>query len=207
MRRMHGLICLILFSALTAPAHAGGIYFGNSVGVTHRPDTTLTSPSLGSARIVFDSGITLAGFLGYDFDGPLRLESEISYRKNEILTSGGITGITPQAGTSALMFNGFYDFFPFKNSFEIYFGGGIGAATAQLTTRSLGRFLNESVTVFAYQLEVGFGWNFYSNFNFSLGYRFFNTAEPEFVLSTGPRLRMDLSNHEFILKLRYRFDL
>ena len=105
------------------------------------------------------------------------------------------------------MFSGFYDFFPFKNSFEIYFGGGIGAATAQLTTISLGQALDESATVFAYQLEAGFGWNFRSNFNFSLGYRFFDTAEPEFVLSTGPRLRMDLSNHEFIIKLRYRFDL
>ncbi len=204
MRRMHGLIFLILFSALTAPAHAGGIYFGTSVGVSLRPDTTLTSPSLGSARIEFDSGFTFAGFLGYDFDGPLRLESEIAYRENEIRTGGGIA---PQAGTSALMFNGFYDFSPFKNSFEIYFGGGIGAATAQLTTISLGQALDESATVFAYQLEAGFGWNFYSNFNFNLGYRFFDTAEPEFVLSTGPRLRMDLSNHEFIIKLRYRFDL
>ena len=88
--------------------------------------------------MVFDSGFTFAGFLGYDFDGPLRLES---------------------------------------------------------------------ATVFAYQLEAGFGWNFRSNFNFSMGYRFFNTAEPEFVLSTEPRLRMDLSNHEFIIKLRYRIDL
>jgi len=204
MRRMHGLIFLTLFAALTTPAHAGGVYFGTSVGMTHRPDTTLTSPSLGSARMVFDSGYTFAGFLGYDFDGPLRLESEIAYRENEIRTGGGIA---PQAGTSALMFSGFYDFSPFKNSFEIYFGGGIGAATAQLTTISLGQALDESAMVFAYQLEAGFGWNFRSSFNFSLGYRFFNTAEPEFVLSTGPQLRMDLSNHEFIIKLRYRFDL
>jgi len=204
MRWMHALMFLILFAALTTPVHAGGIYFGTSVGVTLRPDTTLTSPSLGSARIEFNSGFTFAGFLGYDFDGPLRLESEIAYRENGIRTGAGEA---PQAGASALMFNGFYDFSPFKNSFEIYFGGGIGAATAQLTTISLGQALDESVTVFAYQLEAGFGWNFRSNFNFSLGYRFFDTAEPEFVLSTGPRLRMDLSNHEFILKLRYRFDL
>ncbi len=204
MRRMHRLMFLILFMALTAPAHAGGIYIGTSGGVTNRPDTTLTSPSLGSVGIVFDSGFTLGGFLGYDFDGPLRLESEITYRENEIRTGGGIA---PQAGTSALMFNGFYDFSPFKNSFEIYFGAGIGAATAQLTTISLGQVLDESETVFAYQLEAGFGWNFRSNFNFSLGYRFFDTAEPEFVLSTGPRLRMDLENHEVIMKLRYRFDL
>ncbi len=204
MRRMHGLMFLILFAAFTAPAHAGGIYFGTSVGVTLRPDTTLTSPSLGSTRIVFDSGFTFAGFLGYDFDGPLRLESEISYRENEIRTDGGIT---PQAGTSALMFNGFYDFSPFKNSFEIYFGGGIGAATAQLITISLGQSIDESKTVFAYQLEAGFGWNFRSHFNFSLGYRFFSTADPEFVLSSGSRARMELENHEIIIKLRYRFDL
>ncbi len=204
MRRMHRLMFLILFMALTAPAHAGGIYIGTSGGVTNRPDTTLTSPSLGSVRIVFDSGFALGGFLGYDFDSPLRLESEITYRENVIRTGGGIA---PQAGTSALMFNGFYDFSPFKNSFEIYFGGGIGSAIAQLTTISLGQSIDESERVFAYQLEVGFGWNFRSNFNFNLGYRFFDTAEPEFVLSTGPRLRMDLENHEVIMKLRYRFDL
>ena len=54
MRRMHGLIFLTLFAALTTPAHAGGVYFGTSVGMTHRPDTTLTSPSLGSARYRID---------------------------------------------------------------------------------------------------------------------------------------------------------
>ena len=32
MRRMHGLIFLTLFAALTAPAHAAGVYFGTSVG-------------------------------------------------------------------------------------------------------------------------------------------------------------------------------
>ncbi len=200
------IISLALFLALTTHVHAEGssIYVGGIVGPTYRPDTLLTSPSLGTQIMEFNLGYTFGGFIGYDFGNNLRLESEISYRENQIRTGGGED---PQAGTSVLMVNGFYDFFPFKNSFEIYMGGGFGLATAQLTTFSLGQMIDASETLFAYQLETGFGWNFSPLVNFSLGYRYFDAADPEFVLSSGSRARMELENHELILKMRYRFDL
>ncbi len=199
-------ISLALFLTLSTTVYADGhgIYVGGIVGGTYRPDTSLSSPTLGSEKMEFELGFTFGGVVGYDFGNDIRLEGEISYRENEIRTGGGNT---PQAATSSIMFNGFYDFFHFQDSFDIYVGVGLGAATAQLQTISLGMPINANKTVFAYQLETGIGWNFNPHTTFSLGYRFFNGADPEFVLPAGNRAKMELENHELLLKMRYLFNL
>ena len=89
------------------------------------------------------------------------------------------------------MFNAFYDFYPFHNNFEIYFGGGAGLATAQLETFSLGRFLDENETIFAYQLEAGIGYNVTPLATFTLGYRYFDAGDPDFQLVDGSLVTMD----------------
>lgn len=200
------LISLGLFLTLTSNvcAEGSGIYVGGIVGTSLRPDTALSSPSLGTETMEFSPGYTFGGFVGYDFGNYFRLEGELSYRENEIRTGGGQD---PQAATSSMMFNGYYDFFPFKNSFEVYLGGGLGVATAQLETISLGQAIDANESVFAYQLEAGVGWNYNPKANFSLGYRFFDASDPEFVLPAGQRVRMELETHEFILKMRYLFNL
>ena len=73
--------------------------------------------------------------------------------------------------------------------------------------RSLCQAIDANENVFAYQLEVGISCNFRPNVNFSLGYRFFDAADPEFVLPAGQRVRMELETHEFIFKMRYLFNL
>jgi len=198
-------ISLGLFLALTSNVYAegSGIYFGGIVGTSLRPDTTLSSPSLGTQEMEFEPGYTFGGFVGYDFGNNLRLEGEISYRENRIRTGGGED---PQAGTSSIMLNGYYEL-PLTQPLNLYFGGGLGMATAQLETISLGQAIDANETVFAYQLETGIGWNYNPKVNFSLGYRFFDTADPEFVLPAGQRVRMDLENHELIFKMRYLFNL
>ena len=198
-------ISLGLFLTLTSNIYAEGtgIYFGGIVGSSHRPDTTLSSQSLGTVEMEFQAGFTFGGFLGYDFGNNFRLESEMSYRENEIRTGGGVD---PQAATSAMMLNGFYDI-PLTTPLSLYVGGGLGVATAQLKTISLGKSIDIGENVFAYQLETGINCHFRPNVNFSLGYRFFNTADPELVLPTGQRVQMELENHELILKMRYQFNL
>lgn len=202
-------LCLTFTSNVCAEGN--GIYIGANAGAALRSDTLLESP-MGSEPMEFSSGFTFGGFVGYDFGNNFRLEGELSYRENEIRTGGGAD---PQAGTSAMMFNGYYDLplhkpfkdFPFTKFFNLYFGGGLGVATAQLETVSLSQAIDANESVFAYQLEAGIGWNYNPKTNFSLGYRFFDAADPEFVLSTGQRVRMELENHEFILKMRYLFNL
>ena len=198
-------ISLGLFLTLTSNicAEGSGIYFGGIVGTSLRPDTALSSPSLGTQEMEFKPGYTFGGFVGYDFGNNLRLEGEISYRENRIRTGGGED---PQAGTSSIMLNGYYEL-PLTQPLNLYFGGGLGVATAQLQTISLGQTIDANETVFAYQLETGIGWNYNPKVNFSLGYRFFDTADPEFVLPAGQRVRMDLENHELTLKMRYLFNL
>ena len=199
------LIHLGLFLTLTSNVYGegSGIYVGGIAGATLRPNTVLSSSSLGSEKMEFSIGFTFGGFVGYDFGNNFRLEGEISYRENEISNVGGAD---PQAVTSAMMLNGYYEL-PLMQPLNLYFGGGIGVATAQLETISLGQMIDANETLFAYQLEAGIGWNNNPKVNFSMGYRFFDAADPEFVLPAGQRVRMDLENHELILKMRYLFNL
>jgi opacity protein-like surface antigen len=169
-----------------------------------RADTSLSSSSPGTETMEFHPGYTFGGFLGYDFGNHFRLEGELSYRENGIRTGGGGD---PQALASTIMINGFYDGIPLIKSFEIYLGGGLGVATAQLETISLGQAIDANESVFAYQMEVGVDWNYNSKAAFSLGYRYFDAAEPEFVLPAGQRVRMEFGSHEFIMKMRYLFNL
>ena len=196
-------LLLTLTSGVYAEGKGNGIYIGGIVGTTLRPDTALTSQALGTELMEFQPGLTFGGFLGYDFGNNFRLEGELSYRENTIRTGGGED---PQAATSSMMFNGFYDVLLMKPVY-LYVGGGLGVATAQLKTISLGQTINIGENVFAYQLESGISCNFRPNVNFSLGYRFFNTADPELVLPAGQRVRMELENHELILRMRYMFNL
>lgn len=204
-RRANLLIYLGLFLSLTSNVYAEGnsLYVGGIAGASLRPDTILSSPSLGTEAMEFDTGFTFGGFLGYDFGNNFRLEGEISYRENQIHTAGGKD---PQAATSAIMLNGFHDIFLTK-PLSLYVGGGFGVATAQLKTVSLGQVIDANESVFAYQLETGIGWNINSHITFNLGYRFFDAADPEFILPAGQRAQMELENHEFILKMRYLFNL
>jgi opacity protein-like surface antigen len=199
------LISLGLFLTLTSnvSAEGSGIYVGSIVGTSLRPDTAVSSPSLGTETMEFSPGFTFGGFVGYDFGNNIRLEGELSYRENEIRTGGGKD---PQALASSMMFNGYYDI-PLMKPLSLYLGGGLGVATAQLEAVSLGQTMDANESMFAYQLEAGINCNFRPNVNFSLGYRFFDASDPEFVLPAGQRVRMELETHEFILKMRYLFNL
>ena len=206
MRRLLAfLIHLGLILTLTSNVYAegNGIYIGGIVGASLKPDTSLSSPSLGSENMEFHPGFTFGGFMGYDFGNRFRLEWELSYHENVIRTGGGED---PQAVASTIMVNGFYDI-PLKKSFSLYLGGGLGVATAQLETVSLGQAIDANESVFAHQLEAGIGWDFNPKANFSLGYRYFDASDPEFVLPAGQRVRMVMENHELILKMRYLFNL
>ena len=198
-------ISLGLFFTLTSNVYAEGrgIYVGGIAGAALRSDTILMSSGLGSETMEFNPGYTFGGFLGYDFGNNFRLEGELSYRENGIRTAGGED---PQSLASSMMFNGFYDI-PSKTRLKLYIGGGIGVATAQLETFSLGQAIDANESVFAYQLEAGVNWNYNPKATFSLGYRFFDPSDPEFVLPGGQRAQMRLETHEFILKMRYLFNL
>ena len=194
---------LLTFTSNVYAEEGNGLYVGGIVGSSLQPDTSLSSPSLGSEVLEFYPGYTFGGFVGYDFGNHFRLEGELSYRENRIRNGGGED---PQAIASAMMFNGFYDV-PLMKPLSLYLGGGFGVATAQLETVSLGQVIDANESVFAYQLEAGINCNFRPNVNFSLGYRYFGASNPEFVLPAGQRVQMALENHEFIMKMRYLFNL
>ncbi|NIQ01884.1 MAG: outer membrane beta-barrel protein [Nitrospinaceae bacterium] len=209
MRRVSYWIALIFILTFAPPAraqdhsHHPGFYFGGWIGGTIRSDTPLEKIGVATQKTEFEPGYTLGAFLGYNFGNNFRAEWEIGYRENVLRTG---EGKDPQAGTSAIMINGFYDYHLNPN-LELYAGGGLGVATSQLETISLGNDLDESEDVFAYQLEAGVAWDISKTLHFTIGYRFFNSADPEFRLDSGEVFRMNLTNQEILLKMRYLFKL
>ena len=54
-----------------------GLYVGAQVGGVFRPDTRLTSSTLGSEKVEFKPGYTFGGFLGYDFGRGIGLKARL----------------------------------------------------------------------------------------------------------------------------------
>lgn len=206
--RLTGL-CLALLLTLTTNVYAEqktGLYVGAQVGGTTQSDTTLASPTLANETVELKTGYTFGGMLGYDFGQGLRVEGEMTYHENGLRTDGGGD---PQVVISVMMLNAFYDFHPLQNvkDFAIYGGGGFGVATVQLETNTLSQWINEGDNVFAYQFETGIGYSVTPEATFTLGYRYLDGGDPEFLLDSGDRVTMGWTSHEMVLKLRYRFPL
>ena len=118
----------------------------------------------------FETGYNVSGAAGYSFKNGIRLEGEISYRRNSLdkltitadggvgvaLGVGSLNGISADAdgNVSALSFmaNAFYDF-RLANSVKPYVGGGIGVARLSINDAAvLGiTLVDDDDIVFAYQ--------------------------------------------------------
>lgn len=168
---------------------------------------------------------------GYDF-GMWRAEFEIAYRQNDLdkikavvsqdIGNGPINGepiptqvvpgtsvsINADGDVSALSFmvNGYFDW---QNPSPLtpYLGAGIGFARVSMNDLKVEgvRLVDDSDTVFAYQLAAGVGWEFMPNLTLDLGYRYFATADPEFRDVEGDTFESEYKSHNLMLGLRIGF--
>lgn len=142
--------------------------------------------ALGS-RTDFDTGFGLSGALGWDLSRRLngslknlRADAEIAYGENGI---DGLTG-NPEVRATAYMANLYYDFpttRPHPNLVP-YIGVGIGAASLNVDGVPLS---DDEDTVFAYQVRAGLAYRVRPDLSLSVGYRFFDTSEPDFAGAAG----------------------
>lgn len=114
---------------------------------------------------------------------------------------------------SVLTFMGsvYYDF-DLGSGWKPYVGGGLGAASISLESKSAsGRSLaDDKNTVFAYQAGGGVGYEFAASedhaITVSLDWRYFRTADPTFKGAvTGAEFDTEIGGHEISLGLRYGF--
>ncbi len=198
-------------------------YVSVNAGGTKLSDADITdTAAIGSVtgEEGFDPGFAGSGAVGYSW-GALRLEGEISYRKNDLddlqvdsITLGGTT-FSGVLGTFALegdttalgfMANGWYDF-DTGTRWVPFLGAGLGVARLNIDIKSvagISTIYDESDTVLAYQAGVGLGYNVTPKTTVSLSYRFFGTADPEFD-DGFDKIDAEYMSHNVMVGLLYRF--
>ena len=130
------------------------------------------------------------------------------------LAAGSVTGTQPVDGAFsmiAFMANVDYDF-DTGSRWVPYVGGGLGVATISLDTESSSgtSLVDDSDTVFAYQVGAGIGYEFPleegHSITVSLDYRYFGTQTPTFTGDvTGAEFDATINGHDVGIGIIYGF--
>jgi len=213
-------------------ANAGVSFLQDSA--TSNKSTELLNLGFGLAEHVlesdykhaFDKGLGLFGALGYSW-GNVRLEGELSYRKNNL---GHVSGVASKIDGISLtvlgipeaelpdpvgdirqigfMANGYYDF-DMGSNWVPFVMAGVGAAKVTLdgeldATSIDGPVINynASDTVFAYQAGVGLGYKISSATTLNLSYRFIGTDNLSFT-DAGREVRAENQSHNMMVGITY----
>ena len=118
-------------------------------------------------------------------------------------------------GVFSLMCNGFFDIHN-ASPLTPYFGGGIGFATLYLsdtfgtdtrgsTVTRTDIYLNDSASVFAYQVGGGVAIALDQFLSLDLGYRYFGTTKARFDSNWDQSVRLKPESHNATVGLRFTF--
>ncbi len=182
-----------------------------AIPFVNETDVEVNSATIGD--LDFETGFGVGASLGYTpghtrtFLDHTRFELEYFYRHNELdeLNSAGTSAtISDDISSNSYMFNVYYDI-DTGTRFSPYIGGGIGFSDIELNVPSLA--LSDEDMVFAYQLMAGVGWQPESLLNtvLQIGYRYYDTQDPEFGTATGARLEHEYEIHSIEAGARFRF--
>lgn len=255
MRKSWGLVAIVVLFGVTSgsaiaqsPSGAAnrGLYIEGAGGINWlsetegfyqlRPDHPLLPNMELPASTDYDTGWGIAGRLGYAWTSGLRIDGEISYRRNEVAKSKfvGTDGVNffnqTDEGASghvrqiAIMANAYYDFI---NSTGItpYIGGGLGVANVQgeftssfhVPTQQADH-LSDSDWGFAAQAIGGVSIALSRNLSLVADYRYFRAfdislSEEQPLAPANPTFaaariggRGDYENHAVMIGLRYSLD-
>lgn len=155
----------------------------------------------------FDTGFTAGVAVGYGFSdrqrfgsglwNNLRIEAELGYDESDIENDSSNAELSVQK----YMFNVYYDFDTGTN-WRPFVGGGVGAADIEADGVSL---VDDDDTVFAYQVRAGVAYQFTPTISGTLGYRFFDTEDPEFRSASGTQFDTETRSHAVEVGIRIRF--
>ncbi len=194
-------------------AVGGGAAFADDVDATLPgvlPGVTLTAD--------LDTGYLVTGALGITISSRqtdrivFRGEGEVSYFQNDISSlsvPGASVPVTGDGSILAYMANGYYDFKTNPRSrMSAYIGGGVGGAKVSVNDLTFmgAPLLDDSDTVFAYQVKAGVAYEFTEILVGTVGYRYFATNDADVTAVGGVPTEIDgASIHSVEAGLRVRF--
>lgn len=183
MRRFIHAMVLLCVLATPALAQDGHWYMGLKGGVDAGPDADVTGLNV-PISISTETGAAVLWTVGRDFGG-LRVESELSWRRNDLDQVTGPGGSVSAGGSLrnfAWMVNGIYEV-PMTNLFTPFLLGGIGLARIEGEVTSIAGYdvaVDDDETSFAYQVGAGVEYLLSKDFAFEVSYRFFGTPTVTF---------------------------
>lgn len=175
------LLCLLAFTQASAQTFTReGAYLGAIGGMNQ----------LKYDQDYFEAyiGYALGGFCGYKFDNGLRLETEISFRKNKMTDSFMVTDgvievkvdLESQTKITSVMANALYEFSP-RSVSTPYFGFGVGYAhiseNGSLEGGGGRSFFQADADQFAWQVIIGLNRRLTPDCDFAVEYRYFVPGE------------------------------
>ncbi len=211
MNRLHSvfakaLMILLLGSVAQADESKISPYLSLSGGYTLLEDTDVNVLGIDAGHLKFDDGYNIEGAIGivysqYPDSANLRAELAFSYQENDLdeykddIGAVGPPGMTYSAdgevNISALMINGYFDFYT-DSIFSPYLLAGLGTAKVDA------EILEDNV--FAYQFGVGLGISLSENIILDLKYKYFQTEEPK-----ESDIKMDIDSSQFMGGIRLQF--
>ncbi len=215
-------------TALATPALArdNAWYVGVEGGAMIVEDINFDIGATTSAGTVdHNYGYDVGGVIGYDL-GAFRIEADVSYRRASVdgyrstLTtpyfnsanavanapSGSYNNAGGSSSALSFMVNGLLDFGD-DDGVQGFVGGGAGVSRVKadyaLTTR--GAFLDDSDTVFAWQVVAGLRQPITDNIDVTLKYRFFNADNVKLVDVTGRQFDGRFRSHSILGGVTFNF--
>ena len=208
--------------------------FTTGDGVAVPAGTVLPSGTPLGWSTEFDTGAFVSAAYGWRLQSGLRLEAEIGYSSSDVdthtdVSAGGnpiggadaavlITG-SPALGVTvadlvadgrgvirntSFMINAYYDF-DLQGPLGLYAGAGIGASNVKVRYNpSDVDIINDSETVFAYQLMAGASYDVSDRVQLFGGYRYRATQDVDFNVNLFPAT-LDVENQSNILEVGVRF--
>ncbi len=199
--------CATLLSISSVAYSAEGLYVSGNLGlaIPNNSDVTFSDSPGATLTVESNSGLALAGAIGYGLSNNVRLEAEVAYQKNDMdkmkILGVGLD-INGDTSSLALLLNGYYDF-KNKSAFTPFIGGGIGIAKVNMSDVTLFGLpigSSDDDTVFAYQVGAGVSYAVNEKVSIDVKYRYFATSDPEFGTST-----MEYSSHNIYAGVRVAF--
>lgn len=207
---MAAVFALVLILCVTTAK--AQMYLSGNVGMVMVSDADVSDSFFGGTigEISFDTGFGLFGALGNDFGNNFRGEFELGYRLNDFdkITGKGVfagLGSEPLNGdisSLSFMANGFYDI-NVGAPIIPFIGAGVGLAV--ISVDSFDAAVDDSDTVFAYQLAAGISFKLAPQLNLDLQYRFFGTSDPKFTDDFGDTLETEYITHNLMAGIRFSF--
>ncbi len=199
-----------------------GAYAELRAGANFLQDADNDGGSLNGSEVDFDTGFAASGAIGYAFSNRnifgygfwnnLRAEFEGFFNYNEIDDVSAAPALfrdrDAEVTASGGMFNLYYDFDggsvlgPRFANWKPYIGAGVGGAVIDVDDADL---RDDADVVLAYQARAGVGYEFTPSVTLSVGYRFFDTADPEFTAADGSRFDSEYRSHTVEVGVRYSF--